>query len=274
MRHLTHRPGLSLVEVLVVLGIAAIILSIVLPLLSDSRDQSRRAVCHANARSHVSLMLMYAADYRDFWPYPMVRDRGESDVLTIDGEPFSVIPERVLDSPGIFVLPVLFHAAMNSHSYLGDLFHPTLVCPSDLLFTEYVSRSPRALGTTSYSMSMSMVFAPEAFDPGSDPKTTHPLLDQSKWRGTRISELVFPSMKAAAFESVPYHNRGVISGLIKSAPPWKSVVGAADGAVAWRSSGTAEVTTRIPTYDPSPNPLQAHTDSFNNTGWGVRGRDW
>jgi hypothetical protein len=123
-------------------------------------------------------------------------------------------------------------------------------------------------------MSMSMVFAPEAFDPGSDPKTIHPLLDRSMWRGVRMSEVVFPAMKAAAFESVPYHNRGVSSGLITSVPPWKSVVGAADGAVAWRASGTARKACRIPTYDPAPNPYERHTNSFNNTAWGVRGRDW
>lgn len=267
-------PGFTIVEVLVMLGLLAILLSIVMSVLGAGRAASRQTMCIANTRTHMLLMSAYAADYKDFWPYPMLRDRGESDALTVDGEPYALIPERALDRPGIFVLPALYHAAMLSHGYEGRYFHPTLICPSNRGLVEHVAANPGVLGTHSYTMSLSMFFMPEGFDPAWTPPAPHPLLHKSAWRGTRIADVRFPAQKAALFEAAPFHDPALNDGHHTSSPPWRPVVAAADGSARVRPTGTTPTPVQLPSYAPAPAPLRDHLDAFHNTAWGIRGRDW
>lgn len=64
----TARRGFSLVELLVVIGIIAVLIGILLPALGRAREQSRRAKCLANLRSIGQQLFVYANNHRDRLP--------------------------------------------------------------------------------------------------------------------------------------------------------------------------------------------------------------
>jgi prepilin-type N-terminal cleavage/methylation domain-containing protein/prepilin-type processing-associated H-X9-DG protein len=58
----------TLVELLVVIGIIALLIGILLPVLSKAREQSRRTACLANLRTIGQAMFLYAAAHKDRLP--------------------------------------------------------------------------------------------------------------------------------------------------------------------------------------------------------------
>ena len=60
--------GFTLVELLVVIGIIAMLVAILLPALNRARESARRTVCLANIRSLTQATLLYAGDNRNFLP--------------------------------------------------------------------------------------------------------------------------------------------------------------------------------------------------------------
>ncbi len=62
------RPGFTLVELLVVIGIIALLIAILLPSLARARDRSNRVKCLANLHSLGEAMYLYAHDFRDRLP--------------------------------------------------------------------------------------------------------------------------------------------------------------------------------------------------------------
>lgn len=65
---LRNRHGFTLVELLVVVGIIAILASLLLPALARSREAARRATCLGNLKQWAVVMKMYAGENSGGYP--------------------------------------------------------------------------------------------------------------------------------------------------------------------------------------------------------------
>jgi prepilin-type N-terminal cleavage/methylation domain-containing protein len=68
MPHIRSKKGFTLVELLVVIGIIAVLISILLPTLNKARQAAYTVACLANCRSIGEAMLMYTAQYQGWIP--------------------------------------------------------------------------------------------------------------------------------------------------------------------------------------------------------------
>src|SRR5438093_7039082 len=63
-----RQRGFSLVELLVVIGIIAVLIGILLPTLRKARESANRTVCLSNMRELANCFRVYAANYKDYCP--------------------------------------------------------------------------------------------------------------------------------------------------------------------------------------------------------------
>ncbi len=63
-----RRDGFTLVEILVVIGIIAVLIGILIPVVSKAREQANRTKCLSNLRELGASMLMYANAHKDRLP--------------------------------------------------------------------------------------------------------------------------------------------------------------------------------------------------------------
>lgn len=61
-----HRPGFTLVELLVVISIISLLVALLLPVLSNAREQSFRTRCAANERQYVTALVSYDIQYKGY----------------------------------------------------------------------------------------------------------------------------------------------------------------------------------------------------------------
>ena len=84
------RRGFTLVELLVVIGIIAILISILMPALSRARDKARSVQCASNMRQIFMFCAMFAQDHKGLLPRP-----GINEVVRQKDQPIPVGDPRV-----------------------------------------------------------------------------------------------------------------------------------------------------------------------------------
>jgi prepilin-type N-terminal cleavage/methylation domain-containing protein len=127
--------GFTLVELLVVIGIIALLISILLPVLGKARNSANRLKCLSNLKQIVTAMRMYADANKGRFPF------GGSRTIAFDEDWFwwqqpgtsantnaQAGTTTQLAAPG---RPVMEVSGSSLTPYLGLMSEKTLRCPSD-----------------------------------------------------------------------------------------------------------------------------------------------
>ncbi len=96
-------PGFTLVELLVVIGIIALLISILLPALNRARQAAQRTACAAKLQQIMVAAAVHRTDHRDYYPLAGVLTGGQPQEL----DDFDAIHYDYLDAAGGgYVAPV------------------------------------------------------------------------------------------------------------------------------------------------------------------------
>jgi prepilin-type N-terminal cleavage/methylation domain-containing protein len=94
----------TLVELLIVIGIMAVLIALLLPVLAKAREQANRAVCLSNLRQISASIFMYASNNRGHFPLEFRNqyDNSGSSRNNSNGELWVYYPANSAIKPGFF----------------------------------------------------------------------------------------------------------------------------------------------------------------------------
>lgn len=270
------RRAFTLVELLLSIGILAILIGLLIPVLSSTMLRSNEAVCQAEMHQLGTTITVYCNDNKGVMPFPLGKDRA-GNALFPDGEP----------------IPAGYFSAVANHWWLAmkDEFdssplHDGLTCPSDTVSEPRTEYTAHELGLEPgtfnpplvRTISRAFYYPPAAL--GADN-----IADQHTWeRVARLDEARFPSTKAMLVEDEPFHDTFTFDDqyIVSASMPFRRMVTASDGSTQLRSIADAANPVLIsldvpPNYPGDPQTFldnQRLLAAFHFTRDGVLGRDW
>jgi prepilin-type processing-associated H-X9-DG protein/prepilin-type N-terminal cleavage/methylation domain-containing protein len=222
--------GFTLVELLVVIGIIALLIGILLPVLGKARESANRARCAANMRSAAQAMQLYVVDSKGWLPGPHTSGRSWNSNPNYDNAPNygvdSISPtegtsdERPLQNMD-WMSPTLGKAMAlptKDIERLKTLYEVNLYCPSndvffsDLAFNdEGVSLEATGIRYTSYSAVIHFHAWPQreaTSNPKIDNQTSTAAITLNKAHAPQITKIGNPAEKAYLVEGARYVSGG------------------------------------------------------------------
>lgn len=242
-----RQSAFTLVELLVVIGVIAVLIAILLPALAGARSASRQVACLRNMQGIGLVFANYHAESGSIYPFAV---RGQ--ILQLD-PPNEGGGGLMWDDPWMLVIywPTLMHAVAPWREYFG-----AWVCPGSSRDSARPWRlESGAGGMSSYSYARSFQAAPVLWTPGAE-------ADPEQFRAVRVSEVQFPASKVLLFDSerahLTLHEREKEGGVVPML--------FADGhAVALR---------REDAMPPAKNPFVDEPATMHDTPSGAMGRDF